>query len=146
MQKPDLRRPTPTNRPTLALAATAERLGFNYFEALTLIAMGRWADLKLEVDKGDEATLRLRAIMEGCSYLYPKRKAIELSGPEGGPLEHVLAMDPGQRQRRIAELQGRLAARPVSVAVADELGYPLTDDTADVLITDAGDPDLDAPA
>lgn len=50
----------------------------------------------LKIEKGgvvfikDRITpeMRLNAVMEACSYLYPKRKAIEHTGPDGGPIEH----------------------------------------------------------
>jgi hypothetical protein len=42
------------------------------------------------MDLEEEPTTRLSALKEAASYAYAKRKAIEISGPEGQPLETKL--------------------------------------------------------
>lgn len=57
------------NKSTEALLEKCERLNIDPFEALLLIARD-----------GDEEITRLNALKEACSYLFPKRKAIEHTG------------------------------------------------------------------
>ena len=42
---------------------------------------------RIAMDLDEEPSTRLNALKEISSYAYPKRKAIEITGPEGGPLE-----------------------------------------------------------
>lgn len=51
---------------------------------------------------------RVQALLELMSYVYPKRKAIELSGRDGGPLDVYLMMSPEERARRMRELADML--------------------------------------
>jgi hypothetical protein len=51
------------------------------------------------------------AAAELMAYRYPKRKAIELSGKDGGPLDLYLRMTPEERERQRAELAKRLGKK-----------------------------------
>jgi hypothetical protein len=42
---------------------------------------------RIGMDLEEEPSTRLSALKEAASYAYAKRKAIEISGPEGQPLE-----------------------------------------------------------
>lgn len=64
------------NKKTEMLMEICERMKCNPFEGL----------VKLAQESEDEG-IRLGAYKEVCSYLYPKRKAIEVSGPDGGPIQ-----------------------------------------------------------
>lgn len=57
--------------------------------------------------------LALDAAKELMNYVYPKRKAIEITGKNGGPLDAFLRMAPDERARRRAELAARLKAQKV---------------------------------
>lgn len=59
-----------------------ERKGYSPAETLIEIASNRRND----------AGVRGRAAAELCSYLYPKKRAVEVSGPGGSPLEHNLSI------------------------------------------------------
>lgn len=63
-------------------------------------------------DLHDQAPTYLRlaqdAAKELMQYRHPKRKAIELSGAVGGPLDAYLRMTPEERADRRAELQTKL--------------------------------------
>lgn len=89
------------NKKTQDLLEKAEELGVDPFEILLMVAKGDWEGLGFESAKlvyftaagieaeKDRITLsdRLSAASEACTYLHPKRKAVEHSGPNGGPIE-----------------------------------------------------------
>lgn len=52
-------------------------------------------------------TIAEHAAKELMQYKFPKRKAIELTGKDGGPLDPYLRMTSDERASRIAELQAR---------------------------------------
>ncbi len=81
------------NQPTKELQERAKALGCDPFELMLLFAKGDWKALGYEsefreivTEKGVrlepviDSDLRFRAIKEASEYLYPKRRAIELSG------------------------------------------------------------------
>jgi len=47
---------------------------------------------RIGMDLEEEPSTRLSALKEAASYAYAKRKAIEISGPEGQPLETKIDM------------------------------------------------------
>lgn len=55
---------------------------------------------------------RLATYLELMNYMYPKRKAIELTGQDGGPLDVYLRMTPEERAAKRAELEARLRSNP----------------------------------
>lgn len=65
------------NRKTESLIEICEREGLNVFEALVRIAK----------DPINEPKLQFDALKELAQYLYPKRKAIEHSGPDGNAIQ-----------------------------------------------------------
>ncbi len=65
------------NKKTVQLKERAQRLGFDPFEMLLRVAKGDWQGL--ELDGPISIELRVRAACEACKYLYPQRKAIEVS-------------------------------------------------------------------
>lgn len=90
------------NKATINLRELAEKLGVNPFEILLHFASGNWKALGYDsstriasfTQSGDpiyddviKPADRLKAAAEAVSYLEPKRKAVEHSGPDGGPIE-----------------------------------------------------------
>lgn len=55
-----------------------EAAGYNPAETLVEIAR----------NKKNESSIRGRAAAELCSYLYPKKRSVEVSGVGGGPVSH----------------------------------------------------------
>lgn len=70
------------NKKTLALEEICAKHGVDVFEALVLI-------IKEESDK----LLRFQAIKEAAQYLYPKRKALEVSNNEESEGFRVIIQD-----------------------------------------------------
>lgn len=67
------------NRKTDELMAIAKRLKVSPFEVLCLFAGGRNAELGYaQLDPG----VRMKAAAEAAKYLYPQRRAVEVSAPE----------------------------------------------------------------
>lgn len=64
------RQPGTVNKKTELLMEKCERMGLDPFEAL------------LQLAKSTELDIRLSALKEICQYLYPKRKALEMSTSE----------------------------------------------------------------
>lgn len=50
---------------------------------------------------------QVKVLLELMQYIYPKRKAIEVSGADGHPLEVYFQMNEDERKRRIEELMER---------------------------------------
>ena len=73
------------NRKSEALIEKCERQGIDPFNAL------------LELAASDDQNIKLSALKEICSYLYPKRLAldqsVEVSGPDGRPIEMKAVYD-----------------------------------------------------
>lgn len=74
------------NRDTQSLEEKVEVLGFDPFEALLLFAQGNKEQLELE---DIPAELRFKAIKEVCSFLYPKRKSIEVLNVQERQVESI---------------------------------------------------------
>jgi len=88
------------NHRTKELLTITEELGVHPFEVLLHFVKGDWRSLgyksgtrQILTKTGDiveidviEPETHLKAASEACQYLYPKRKAVELSGEEGKPL------------------------------------------------------------
>lgn len=75
------RKPGTPNRKTEVLEEICAKNGLNPFEAMVHMA---------QCDAYEPA-LRFAALKELCQYLYPKRKALELSGDaEGGGIRIVV--------------------------------------------------------
>lgn len=88
------------NRDTLTVREKAETLGIDPYEILLLFAKGDWKALGyteefIEVQSKDctnyqyviDPAVRARCAAEAVQYIEPKRKAIEHSGLNGGPIE-----------------------------------------------------------
>lgn len=89
------------NKETQSLRDKAIALGVDPFTVLLMFAKGDWKGLGypegtrtyftmqgLEVQEDIiKPEHRLKAASEATQYLEPKRKAIEHSGPDGGPIE-----------------------------------------------------------
>lgn len=81
-----------SNKPTLALEEIAARRGVHPFEILVCYIQGDWEGVGLKSETSirytqsgmpyevDNITVdhRLKAALEACQYLYPKRKTIEI--------------------------------------------------------------------
>ncbi len=98
------------NKQTQELIELAERLGVNPFEVMLNIVKNDWQALGYDSPTVTRATLegvveveritvelRAQCAQNACSYLYPKRKAIEHSGPDGGPIESAPALTDAER-------------------------------------------------
>lgn len=83
------------NKKTALIADVAERLGVNPFEVLCLFAANKWKELgytgskHIDSETGTEwfespisLDIRMNAAKEACKYLYPQRKAVQLSTDE----------------------------------------------------------------
>jgi hypothetical protein len=85
------------NKKTRSLEETAARVGVDIFEVLCMFAHRDWKGLgyqsatetrvlkdggTIEVEK-ISPELRLNAAKEAAKYLFPQRKAVEMSNPEG---------------------------------------------------------------
>jgi hypothetical protein len=81
------------NRKTEALVEKCERMGIDLFEAL------------LDLAKSPDPTIRLSALREAIQYIYPKRKAVELTAEHDiRLLEKIKQMEdlPEETLRQIA--------------------------------------------
>lgn len=67
------------NKKTQELHDIAERCGVNIFEGLCRIAAGDYKSLGYENERYITPELRFQAMKEAAKYLYPQRKAVELS-------------------------------------------------------------------
>lgn len=67
------------NKKTVAVEQIAAKLGFEPFQMLCHIARGDWEALGLQGPGLITLEHQIRAIVEACQYLYPKRKAIEVT-------------------------------------------------------------------
>jgi hypothetical protein len=65
------------NKRTLAVTDKLEALGCDPIQRMAQIAM----------DEEVEVTIRARLLTELAQYIAPKRKAVEVTGEDGGPLE-----------------------------------------------------------
>lgn len=85
------------NRSSVPVAQKAEELGIDPFVILLHFAAGNWKALGYAEEQyvsnineygtyykwTIDPSVRSKAAQEACSYLYPKRKALELTGEEG---------------------------------------------------------------
>lgn len=110
------------NKKTQALLDRAKELGIDPFEILLYAAGNKWArlgycsgTLRRKGDDGKTYTvdripleLRIIAAKEACQYIYPKRKAIEISTDEKNPIGAYLLMTVEERAIKRAELEAEL--------------------------------------
>ncbi len=64
------------NRRSLAVAEVLSDLGLDPIKQMGQIAM----------DEGVAVSIRVQVLKELCQYIAPKRKAVEVTGEDGGPL------------------------------------------------------------
>lgn len=69
------------NKLTSDARSRLEALGCDPIEGMAVIAM----------DANNPMDLRGRMFAELAQYVYPKRKAVEHTGPGGGPIEHAIS-------------------------------------------------------
>lgn len=79
------------NKRTQVLHEVLDELGFDVIEKLNKLLP------QLKPDK------QAGVLLDLLTYLYPKRKAIEISGENGAPIQ-IQTLTPNQRQQRIEEL------------------------------------------
>ena len=65
------------NKKTMAVAEVLGELGLDPIKQMGQIAM----------DERVEVSIRVQVLKELCQYIAPKRKAVEITGEDGGPLE-----------------------------------------------------------
>ena len=65
------------NKKTMAVAEVLGELGLDPIKQMGQIAM----------DERIEVSIRVQVLKELCQYIAPKRKAVEITGEDGGPLE-----------------------------------------------------------
>lgn len=73
------------NKNTKTLMERAEALGVDPFKILLLFANNDWKGLGY-TENSITNDQRLNATKEASKYLYPQRRAIEVSGPDGGDI------------------------------------------------------------
>jgi hypothetical protein len=92
------------NKKTQDVMEVCERLGLNPIEVLARFALGDWNGLgyesaQIEVNHTEYGSVlkytidpgvRSKCAAELASYIFPKRKAIEHSGPDGDPLQTLV--------------------------------------------------------
>lgn len=83
------------NKLTFDAIETLRRLNCDPIEGMARIAM----------DEGTPLVIRSKMYSDLAQYVYPKRKAIELSGPNGGAIE----VDDGDARERLLEKINALA-------------------------------------
>ena len=71
------------NKKTRSLEEQAKKLNVNPFEILCLFAAGNWQALGYRNGSQIDSKLRVLAAKEAAKYLYPVRKAVEVSTEEG---------------------------------------------------------------
>jgi hypothetical protein len=110
------------NHQTKTLIERAEALGVDPFENLLRFAAGDWKGLgfkkptRIMFTKAGDAVeidvitpeMRLMASEKASTYLYPKRKAIDVKTDAGGMLRDLIQMDPDERRALIASYQKQL--------------------------------------
>lgn len=103
------------NKRTTAAQETADRLGINPLEVLLLLSANRYAELnpnlkqhqlynKEGLPKSVPLEIRRAAATDAAKFLYPTLKALEVTGDNGGPIEHFLSMGEEGLAKRRAEL------------------------------------------
>jgi hypothetical protein len=65
---------------------------------------------KIATDEKIDIAIRLRAHAEVAKYVHPQLKAIELSGPGGGPIQHDVSADELLRSE-LSRIAARSAAK-----------------------------------
>lgn len=110
------------NKDTRELLQKAFDLDVDPFEILLLYAKRDWVGLGYPSERIKKMTmsgevvevdvispeLQLSAAEKACAYLYPKRKSVEVSAHGNGLLETLMALDPEERKRRIADYNKQL--------------------------------------
>ena len=64
------------NKKTMAVAEVLGELGLDPIKQMGQIA----------IDEHIEVSIRVQVLKELCQYIAPKRKAVEITGEDGGPL------------------------------------------------------------
>jgi|SRR5215208_2309295 len=71
------------NKRTLAVAEKLAALGCDPIKQMGQIAM----------DERVEVSVRVQVLKELCQYVAPKRKALEVTGEDGGPIQGELTLN-----------------------------------------------------
>lgn len=102
------------NRATREAQALADELDIDPFKVLLLFAAGDTEALGLKpyVDgKGRQRDpmvpldLRMQAAVAACRHLLPTLRSVEVSGPDGGPIEAMMALGEEGIAKRRAEIE-----------------------------------------
>lgn len=125
------------NRATRENLIKCMKKGFDPFEQLIRFAMGDFKELKLDeytlVTLKDGSTVQERTIspelmqkstMDICSFLYPKRKSIEITGEDGDPIQtshtitveavkRAMAIDPAMTPPPMIDVTPDLSLEPI---------------------------------
>jgi hypothetical protein len=107
------------NRKTQDLLDKAREMGVDPFEVLLMFAAGDWKSLGYdqdkyitETDRGTivkwtiEPSVRAKCASDACQYIYPKRKAIELS-KDPNSQEQVIMVNAVDLLDRVKALKGK---------------------------------------
>jgi hypothetical protein len=78
------------NKDRQSVLDKATALGVDPLQVLLLFAKGDAEGLKLKPGEEVTADQRLKAATEASQYLYAKRRAQEISGPNGEPVEEFV--------------------------------------------------------
>jgi hypothetical protein len=100
------------NKRTQETTKIAEELGVDPFRVLLYMAGDMYMELypTFKLKPGEEPPhipmdIRKDAAKEAVKYLYPQKKAVEVTGKDGGPLDVSMKMPADQRQKRLSLLR-----------------------------------------
>lgn len=125
------------NKQTEKAREIADRLGVDPLAILLFYASNNWKALGYKTEPKQKIThdLRIRAAQESAAYIHAKRRWVEISGVDGGPLDSLISMTPEQRAQHKREIEARIArntidvkSKVISTIVLDDDELEKTDD------------------
>lgn len=108
------------NKTTIQLEERARALGVDFFEIICLFAKGDWQALGYTEERyvtgsNDHGTfhkytidpaIRAKCALDGANFLYPKRKAVEMSSDPENPIDFVAKLDKEEMKELIQVARG----------------------------------------
>lgn len=112
------------NKVNRTLAEKAAELGCDPFEILCHFAMNNFRALGYSRKDSIDPKLRKSAAADAAEYLYPKRRAIEMTGQDGSPIQMYMAMTEEERAARKRALETLLNPGGSSLTPAAPSPFP----------------------
>lgn len=75
------------NKKTMGLLERAQACGCDPFDVLLMFSANDYVGLGYKTEDMISPEMRLNAAKEASKYLYSQRRAVEVSGPDGGAIE-----------------------------------------------------------